>query len=256
MPRQKHEPDSIAADANRLKTTHWSVVIAAGRGPSPDSDRALATLCETYWYPLYAFVRRQGFDSEEAKDLTQSFFAKLLEKNYVGDADQQRGRFRSFLLTSLKHFLSNERDRANAKKRGGGRPTISLDFPQAEVRYRREPIEPKTPSMLFERRWAITLLDRVLQQLRDEYTLAGNGTLFEALKEHLTREKGSTPYREVAGSLGLSEGAVKVAVHRMRRRYRELLECEIAHTVSGSDDVEDEIRQLFTALSSEKNNSL
>lgn len=240
-----------ASGPDRLHTTHWSVVIAAGRGPSAKSDTALATLCETYWYPLYAFVRRQGFNSEEAQDLTQGFFAKLLEKNYVADADQQRGRFRSFLLTALKHFLSNERDRVRAKKRGGGRLSISLDFPTGEKQYQCEPADTMTPSRLYERRWALTLLERVLNVLREEYSLAGNLALFDALKEHLTREKGSTPYREVSARLGMSEGSVKVAVHRLRRRYRQLLENEIAHTVSDTADVENELQQLFTALSSE-----
>jgi RNA polymerase sigma factor (sigma-70 family) len=247
----KDQREATSSERHFLNTTHWSIVIAAGQSQSPQSDSALATLCETYWYPLYAFVRRQGFNAEKAEDLTQDFFAKLLEKNYVGDADQQRGRFRSFLLTALKHFLSNERDRVRAKKRGGGRVAISLDFPIAEDRYQCEPSDPMTPGRLYERRWALTLLERVLNLLRDEYSLAGNLALFDALKGHLTREKGSIPYREVAEILGLSEGAVKVAVHRLRRRYRDLLESEIAHTVSDTADVEDEMRQLFTALSSE-----
>ncbi len=241
-----------ALPEDRFLTTHWSLVIAAGRRQSPQSDGALASLCSTYWYPLYAFVRRRGYAPEEAQDLTQEFFAALLDKNYVQDADRQRGRFRSFLLTALKHFLSNQRNRARAKKRGGGRSVFSLDFESGEIQYRREPADAMTAERLFERRWALKLLDRVLGRLQQEYADAGNPAIFEHLKECLTREKGSTPYRQVAQQAGLTEGAVKVAVHRLRRRYRELLEEEIAQTVSTAAEVEDEIRQLFAALGSEK----
>jgi RNA polymerase sigma-70 factor (ECF subfamily) len=239
-------------EAERFVTTQWSLVMAAGQRESPESAAALVTLCTTYWYPLYAFVRRQGYRPEDAQDLTQAFFAKLLEKNYVGDADRQRGKFRSFLLASLKHFLANERDHARARKRGGGQPVISLDFASAESRYRCEPADTMTPERLFERRWALTLLDRVLRRLQDEYAAADKLPVFERLKEFLAVQKGTTPYREVAQRAAMTEGAVKVAVHRLRKRYRELLEDEIAHTVSCADDVEDELRQLFTSLSSEK----
>jgi RNA polymerase sigma factor (sigma-70 family) len=249
LPRPEDEHREAAPrEADRFVTTHWSLVIAAGQRESPESVDALVRLCTTYWYPLYAFVRRQGYRSEDAQDLTQAFFAKLLEKNYVGAADRQRGKFRSFLLASLKHFLSNERDYARARKRGGGQPVMSLDFESAETRYRHEPADTMTPERLFERRWALTLLDRVLSRLQDEYAAAGNLPLFERLKQFLTAEKGATPYREVAQQAAMTEGAVKVAVHRLRKRYRDLLEDEIAHTVSHAEDVQDELRQLFATL--------
>ena len=194
LPRDEHEHRETAPlEAERFVTTHWSVVISAGQRESPKAADALVTLCTAYWYPLYAFVRRQGYRTEDAQDLTQAFFAKLLEKNYLGEADQQRGRFRSFLLASLKHFLANQRDYARAQKRGGGRPVISLDFESAESRYRHEPPDTMTPERLFERRWALTLLDRVLSRLHDEYAAAGKLPLFELLKESLTAEKGATP---------------------------------------------------------------
>lgn len=252
MVPQESQRETGSSGYGQMNTTHWSLVLAAGQRKSPASETALSTLCEIYWYPLYAFVRRQGFDSQEAEDLTQAFFAKLLEKNYVGNADQQRGRFRSFLLTALKHFILNERDRVKAKKRGGGSHTISLDFPTAETRYQAEPVDTMTPGRLYERRWALTLLDTVLDNLREEYAHAGHSDLFDALKDHLTREKGATPYREVADRVGLTEGAVKVAIHRLRRRYRQLLASEVAQTLADQADVEDELQQLFTALSSEK----
>jgi RNA polymerase sigma-70 factor (ECF subfamily) len=253
VPRPEHEDrEATPREADRFMTTHWSLVIAAGQRGSPESVDALVTLCATYWYPLYVFVRRQGYRPEDAQDLTQAFFARLLEKNYVGAADRHRGKFRSFLLASLKHFLSNERDYGRAQKRGGGRPAMSLDFGSAETRYRHEPVDRMTPERLFERRWALTLLDRVLRRLHDEYAAAGNLPLFERLKQFLTAEKGTTPYREVAERAAMTEGAVKVAVHRLRKRYRKLLEDEIAHTVSHEDDVQDELRQLFATLRSEK----
>ena len=238
--------------ADRFMTTRWTQVIAAGQRESPQSDQALASLCGTYWYPLYAFVRRQGYGPEEAQDLTQEFFAQLLEKNYLGDADQGRGKFRSFLLTSLKHFLSNQRDRARAKKRGGGRAMLSLDFQSAERQYRQEPAHMATPERLFERRWALTLLDRVLTRLEEEYNASGNAAVFHHLKESLIREKGATPYRQVAEEFEMTEGAVKVAVHRLRKRYRRLLEHEISQTVSTAAELEDEMQQLFTAVRAEK----
>jgi RNA polymerase sigma-70 factor (ECF subfamily) len=255
LPRPEHEHEhreTTPQEADRFVTTHWSLVIAAGQRGSPESVDALVTLCTTYWYPLYVFVRRQGYRPEDAQDLTQAFFAKLLEKNYVGDADRMRGKFRSFLLTSLKRFLSNERDYARAQKRGGGRPVMSLDFESAETRYVHEPADRMTPERLFERRWALTLLDRVLRRLHDEYAAAGKLPLFERLKQFLTAEKGATRYGEVAQQAAMTEGAVKVAVHRLRKRYRNLLEDEIAQTVSHVEDVQDELRQLFATLRSDK----
>jgi RNA polymerase sigma-70 factor (ECF subfamily) len=233
---------------DRFATTHWSLVIAAGNRQSADSAGALVSLCESYWYPLYAFIRRQGYSADDAQDLTQGFFARLLEKNYLGDADQSRGKFRSFLLAAAKHFLANERDRAAARKRGGGRTLVSLDFATAEGRYGREPVDAATPEALFARRWALTLLERVLDRLQDDYTAAGNVALFEGLKPFLAPDGSGTTYAELGRQLGMSEGAVKVAVHRLRKRYRRLLEDEIAHTVTEACEVEDEIRELFSAV--------
>jgi len=224
------------------------VVARAGRGGSAEARAALATLCESYWFPLYAFVRREGCSADDAQDLIQAFFVRLLEKNYLAVADRARGRFRSFLLAALKHFLANERKRGRAQKRGGGRAAISLDFPAAENRYRLEPADELTPERLYEKRWALALLDRVLQRLRDELAGAGKLARFDHLKQFLTGEPETESYRQIAGELAMSEGAVKVAVHRLRRRYRELLEDEIAQTVAGPEEVEEERRALLAAV--------
>jgi RNA polymerase sigma-70 factor (ECF subfamily) len=244
-------PSVNLLEAGRFATTHWSVVLAAGRHASPDSQMALAALCRTYWYPLYAYVRRQGRNAEDARDLTQEFFATLLEKDYLRAADSQRGRFRSFLLTAFKHFLSKERERANAQKRGGGRQSLSIDFQAGEYQYHQEPAHDITPEKIYERRWAVTLLQEVLQRLQDEFAGAGKQSLFERLKDFLTGEKATTTYRQIADELGTTEGALKVAVHRLRQRYRELLRAEIAQTVTGPEEVEDELRQLFAAVRSQ-----
>jgi RNA polymerase sigma factor (sigma-70 family) len=208
----------------------------------------MAFLCETYWYPLYAFVRRAGRGPEDAQDLTQEFFRRLLGMEYLKAVDPARGRFRSFLLSALKHFLANEWDRESAQKRGGGKPLISLDDAEAEARYSLEPVECSSPDKLFERRWATTLLDRVLARLRQEYQDTGKGALYGALKECLTFESVAPPYVDIAARLEMTEGAVKVAVHRLRARYRELLREEIAQTVSTAAEVEEEIRYLCTVL--------
>jgi RNA polymerase sigma-70 factor (ECF subfamily) len=233
----------------RFGSTRWSVVVAAGATPSPDANRALAMLCEQYWYPLYAFVRRRGYDPDTAQDLTQGFFARLLEKRDIGGARPEKGRFRSFLLGGFVHYLSNERDRALAKKRGGGTTMLSIDFPVAEDRYCHQPVDNRTPEKLYERRWALTLLESVLQQLKEEHGKIGKGRVFEALAPTLTAERGALPYRTLADRLDMSEMAVKVAVHRLRHRYRRLI-CEtVAQTVCDPAEVEEEIRFLFSALS-------
>jgi RNA polymerase sigma-70 factor (ECF subfamily) len=224
------------------------MVRAAGDSSGPEARDALASLCTAYWYPLYAFVRRQGHGPEQAQDLTQGFFARLLEKNDLASADQTRGRFRSFLLAACKHFLSNERDREHALKRGGGRVPLSIDRTAAEGCYGREPSHDETPERLFERRWALTLLEQVLARLRGEYETAGKGRLFERLKGHLTG--GGEAHAQAAAELRMSEGAVKVAVHRLRQRYRDLLRDEIAQTLTDPAEVEDEVRALFAALGS------
>lgn len=230
-------------------TTHWSLIIAAQGDDSIPAGAALASLCETYWYPLYAFVRRRGHASHDAQDLTQAFFEKLLEKNYLGDVARERGKFRSFLLASLKHFLANEWHKSRAAKRGGGCTMISLDDQDAEARYLREPADSMTAERLFERRWAMTVLDRVMKRLREDMLAEGKADLFEVLKNHLSGAGEVLPFAEAGERLGISEGAARVAAHRLKKRYRQLLRDEIAQTVVSPTDVDDEIRYLVRVLS-------
>jgi RNA polymerase sigma factor (sigma-70 family) len=238
----------------RFATTRWSVVLAAGGDVSATAGiparQALAVLCQAYWYPLYAYVRRRGHLPEEAQDLTQSFFVNLLDRHTLGAADPERGRFRSFLLTALKHFLANERERISAQKRGGGRTILPLsaDFESAELRYGREPADTLTPERLYERRWALTLLDAVLSDLQAQHAASDRAKLFQHLKPYLTGDAHAPPHAQTAGELGLTEGAVQAAVHRLRRKYRELLRAHIAQTVESPEQVEDEIRDLFRAV--------
>jgi len=239
---------SIPVGEGRFATTHWSVVRTAGRPDSVHYRQALETLCRTYWFPLYAYLRRHGNDSDRAEEYTQAFFARLLEKGSVRLADPKRGKFRSFLLASLKHFLSDLRDYDQAKKRGGGRKVFSLDFENAETRYALEPADRLDPEKLFERSWALTVLDRAIKRLQDEATSEKKKKLFEHLKVYLTAGKGSVPYGEAAEKLDMTEGTVRVAVHRLRKRYRELLRDEIAQTVSTEEEIDQEIRDLFAAL--------
>jgi RNA polymerase sigma-70 factor (ECF subfamily) len=227
-------------------TTRWSLVAAAQDPAAPDCRQALADLCAAYWYPVYAYVRRRGHDHHRAQDLTQAFFARLLEKNDLAAADRTRGRFRSFLLTACQHFLANQHDFETAKKRGGGRSRVALDFAGADHRYSHEPTHDDSPERLFDRRWALDLLDRALTELRTEYEESGRGKLFEMLKGTLTG--GTDAYADLAQSLDLTEGAVKVAVHRLRQRYRDRLRAAIAETVERPEDVDDEVRDLFAAL--------
>jgi RNA polymerase sigma-70 factor (ECF subfamily) len=229
-------------------TTRWSLVAAARDRAAPPARQALAELCRAYWYPVYAYVRRSGRGHAEAEDLTQEFFTRLLEKDALAAVDPARGRFRSFLLAACRHFLANQDARARARKRGGGRRPLPLDLAGAHDRYRREPAHADTPEKLFERRWALALLDEVLGGLRREYEAAGKGPLFALLKEHLTGDDPGLPHGEAARQLGTTEGAVKVAAHRLRRRYRELLRQEIAQTLADPAEVDDEIRSLFAAL--------
>lgn len=229
-------------------TTHWSVVLEAG-GSDPDAARdALSSLCEGYWYPLYAFLRRRGSRPEEAQDLVQGFFADLLDRGDLGRADPERGRFRSFLLGSLKHFAANEHERERARKRGGDRTQLALDFEAAEGRYKLEPRDDRTPERLFEAQWARALLDRVVDGLRVEYLEEGKRELFDRLLPCLGGELEAQPYAELGQSLEMTAGAVKAAAHRLRRRFRVRLRSEIAHTVAASADVEAEIQALFSAL--------
>ena len=236
------------AGQRSFAATRWTVVAAAGRNESLQADQALEQLCQIYWYPLYAYVRRCGYESHEAEDLTQEFFARLLAKNYLADADREKGRFRSFLLVSLKHFLANEWDRKNAQKRGGRHPHISLDAHAAETRYRTEPVHELSADKVLDREWAVTLLEQVLRRLDAEYASAGKAGQFNQFKPYLTAGRDSIPYAVVAAKLGTTEGAVKVTVHRMRRRYRKLLREEIAHTVASPAEIDAEIRHLFAAF--------
>ncbi len=236
--------------AGRFATTHWSVVMAAGRPKSASYRQALETLCQTYWFPLYAYLRRQGYDSHQAEDYTQAFFAGMLARGGLRLADPKRGKFRSFLLVSLKHFLSNERARARAKKRGGGRKVLSLDFQNAESQYALEPRDELSPEKLFERSWALTVLARTMARLQAEAISANKQKLFDRLKVYLTAEKSSVPYRDAAAELDMAESALRVAVHRLRKRYREMLRDEIAQTVTSDDQIDEEIRDLFAALGS------
>jgi RNA polymerase sigma factor (sigma-70 family) len=236
----------MTLEPRRFETTQWSLVLRAG-GESSEARHALNTLCTKYWYPLYAYVRRQGHEAEDARDLTQAFFARLLERQDVQHARRERGRFRSYLLASMKHFLLNDAERRRALKRGG--PMFqSLPIDAAESRYRGEPIDTCTPEIAFDRRWACSLLDCVLNRLRAEWIDAGRGAEFERLKVCLTGDSADGGYRALARELGMSEGAVKVAAHRLRRSYRRLLRAEIAETVLTEDAVEQEIQHLFRAL--------
>lgn len=231
-------------------TTRWSIVLAAGRDSSPEAKTALATLCETYWFPLYAFVRRQGYDAQDAQDLTQGFFTRLLEKKDLRDVQRERGKFRSFLLASMKHFLMNEWDRTQAQKRGGGQRMLSVDFDEAESRLRLEPSHEQTPEVIFEKQWALTLLDRVRAVLREEFVRAHKAEQFDRLHVYLTGEKSAVTYAEVAEELRISEAAVKMAVSRLRRRFHDRLRKEIGQTVATEDEIDDEIRALTDALQS------
>jgi RNA polymerase sigma factor (sigma-70 family) len=241
---------STTSGDSQFHTTQWSLIVAAAGQEGEASKAALADLCQAYWYPLYAFLRRRGNDAEDARDLTQGFFATLLEKGYLADADPERGRFRSFLLTAVARFASKEHERATAKKRGGGRSILPIDFGEGEARYQREPADNWTPERIFERRWALTLLDRTLARLRQEHAAADKLDHFEALKVFLTGEAGAPPLRQVAEQLEMTEGAVKVAVHRLRQKYRELLRAEISQTVAAQEDVDNELSLLLTALRS------
>lgn len=229
-------------------TTRWSLVQAAGGARETSAREALGTLCETYWFPLYAFARHRGLSPEQAEDRTQSFFAFVLEGNVISRADRQRGRFRSFLLKSLQNFLMSEQRHDDAQKRGGGRVIQSFDVVQAESRYVHEPISHETPERLFDRQWALTILQTTLDKLRAEYRAESRSDLCESLEPHLHGDENRLPYVELAARFGLSEEAIKSAAHRMRRRYRELLRAEVAETLADPSDVDDELRSLMEAV--------
>jgi RNA polymerase sigma-70 factor (ECF subfamily) len=233
-----------------FETTHWSLILAARDRDEPRAHGALAVLCQSYWQPIYAYIRRHDHDPHAAEDLTQAFFAALLEPGALAGVEREKGKFRAFLLASCRHFLGHQRDHDRALKRGGGKRLLSIDARDAEGRYLREPADHLTPEALFVRRWALALLEGVLDDLRGEYTGAGKSELFDALKSSLTGDPRSAPYAEIAGRLGMTEGAVQVAVHRLRSRYRAALHARIAATVADPADIEEEIRDLFAAQGS------
>ena len=230
----------------QFPTTRWSLVVAAADSHRKDARSALVSLCEHYWYPLYAYLRRRGYPADDAQDLTQEFFIRVLEGRYLDRADPEKGRFRSFILTSLKFFVADEADRDRARKRGGGR-VVSLEFSSGEERYQREPAHDETPERIFERRWALSLLDRVIDELRAEFVQRGHPEHFERLKVFLLGQS-DAPYAALAREMNTSEGALKVAIHRLRKRYRELFRQAIADTVADPLEVESELRFLAAAL--------
>ncbi len=229
-------------------TTHWSVVLAAGNKTNNRRANALQTLCQTYWYPLYAYLRHKGDSHQDAEDLIQSFFVFLLEKDRLGSLVRDKGKFRSFLLTTLNHFRLDQWKREQSIKRGNGRSPLSLDMRDAESRFVQEPIDTTTPEKLFDLNWAVTLLNTVFEELQQEYQDKGQGDLFEALKFCLTGQRSALPYTQLAVRLGISEANIKVTIHRLRNRYRELLRQQVAHTVATPEEVEEELRSLFQVL--------
>ena len=250
MPAPGSEQDSNPNAPYVFSTTHWSIVLAAAeRDSSPEALTAMEHLCRAYWYPLYAFVRRKGYGPHEAQDLTQEFFSRLLAGDGLAGVDQRKGKFRSYLLASMNHLLTNEYHRAQTQKRGGGAPHFSLDAVAAEDRYGIEPVDNLSPDKLFERRWAETLLDRVVARLREEWEGRERAQSFDDLKVFLLEPRGEAPFEETARRLGITLPALKSAVQKLRRRYRELFQAEIASTVARPEEVEEEIRSLFAALS-------
>jgi RNA polymerase sigma factor (sigma-70 family) len=245
-------PGATQPGGSPFVTTHWSLVLAAGHRQAPDSEAALEQLCRTYWPPLYAYVRRSGRSPEDAQDLTQGFFAHLLTDQRLGTADPDRGRFRSFLLTSLQRFLINDWKRATREKRGGGAALLSFDCDPEEALYAREPADGVTPEHLFERRWATRLLETTLAKLGEDYRAAGQAALFDALKGYVWGDAGDVSYAEIGARIGLTEGAVKVAVHRLRGRFRERLRGLVSDTVANPEDpaeIDAELRHLLEVLS-------
>jgi RNA polymerase sigma-70 factor (ECF subfamily) len=250
MPFADDLPSEGQASRGQFQTTHWSAVLAAGDTASPGARDALEKLCRTYWYPLYAFVRRLGHAPEDAQDLTQGFFAYLLQSRLVSKADPQAGRFRSFLLAALKHFLAHEHERRTALKRGGGGFVLSLDQFDPEERLALEPADTATPEALFDRRWAIQQVENALNRLRADYAAAGRGALFDLLKDYVWGDKNTLTLGEIAARLDLTEEAVKKSVQRLRQRFRDCLRAEIAQTVATPDQIDEEFRHLRAALGS------
>jgi RNA polymerase sigma factor (sigma-70 family) len=252
-PGSKHETPSVpdasnAAGAGVFATTHWSLVLSALDKETPTSVEALEKLCRAYWYPLYSYARRVTRNAPDAEDLTQGFFAKLLQKDFLRSAAREKGRFRTFLLTALKRFMANEWDREHAQKRGGFTPLISIDQEVAEERFASEPTDALQPDLLFDRHWALALLEQTMAQLREEYVASGRAALFDHLQNCLTQAESALPYAEVAARLNSTEAAVKMAMSRLRARYREILRAHIVQTVASEAEVDDEVRQLFSAF--------
>ena len=233
--------------AGQFTTTRWSLVLAAQDDAPAEAEAALAELCKAYWYPLYAFIRRRGYDAHDAQDLTQEFFYRLLDRNYLSAVDHRKGRFRSFLLAALEHFLTNEWRRSQTQKRGGGKQIVSIDD-TAEARYMQEPSTELSPERIYEQRWALAFLDRVIHQLRQEFVDAGKQSTFDAIKIFLTGERNNESHLALASRLGTTEAALKMSISRLRQRYGELLRAEIANLVARPEDIEDELRALLKAL--------
>ena len=244
----EESPSGGGGGRARFATTRWTMVLAAGRSSSPEATKALEELCRAYWYPLYAYARRRGCAKEDAEDLTQAFFARLLEKDFLRAASREKGRFRTFMLVACQRFMANEWDRARALKRGGGQTILSLNLATAERRYHDEPADPLSADKIFERRWALTLIEKTMSRLRTEYAAAGKAADFAQLKTFLTADSGEIPYAQLAAELGQNEGALRVAVHRLRKRFRELFRQEVAQTVSDPGEIEAELRHLLGAL--------
>lgn len=241
-------PPAPIPSASEFGSTHWSLVVRAGNRQDSQADQALAALCQRYWLPLYVFARRRVADVHEAQDLTQEFFARLLEKNVLASASRERGRFRSFLLTALKNFLANEWDRSQTLKRGGAVEILSLDWEAGESRMTLEPSHDITPERLFDRQWTLTLLEHVISSLQSEFESAGKARQFEALKGTLTGERSESAYASIAAELEMTEESARQAAHRLKKRYREMLRAEVAQTIAEPGDLDDEIQQLFQTL--------
>jgi RNA polymerase sigma-70 factor (ECF subfamily) len=244
----EHSSGSSSAPGDIFATTHWTVVLAAGRRHTPKADTALEELCRTYWFPLYAYVRRRGHAKADAEDMVQAFFARLLEKNFLAGLDSERGKFRAFLLAALKHFLANEWDKSQAQKRGGGEIPLSLDWQTADTKFQVAATNEPSPDKAFDREWALALLAKVIERLEQECAADSKAKLFAQLKMFLTAGGGDPAQREVAAALRMEEGAVRVAVHRLRKRYRVLLRDEIAQTLADESQVDEEMRALFGAF--------
>ncbi len=249
MASPSHGVEPSSRPSGLFATTNWSAILTAGEGESAQAAEALEKLCRTYWYPLYAYVRRRGHQPQDAQDLTQGFFAAMLAGKYLAQANRERGRFRTFLLTAFDNFLHNEHDRATALKRGGGREIVSWEEHTAEGRYAQEPAGGLSPEQIYEKRWAATLLERVLAQLRAEFDQAERLDLFDQLKPHLWGEDEATPYLQLAARFNMSLSAIKVTVHRLRRRYRDVLREEIAQTVADAAEIDGEIQYLIRVMS-------